>query len=156
MAVRYPKCSHARPRDAVIPDWQCHACSDRHARSGLRPGPALGKVSKLLMLVALASGLNHAIRHGDSVASDDVAVLPIAALHMPEAESSLLRSMPGRLAAACDRTRDSLGQQECRTRLHARSSACMAQVARHYPALPGNMDRMAAIIHTYQNCVFGS
>lgn len=172
MAVRYTKCSHMRSLDAVIPDCQCPACvvryagferraavpshPARHLLAGLRRGPAPGTVFKIVVLAALAWGLNQAIKHRQILASQEASAPPAAMLHMPQQEAHLLRSMPDRLEAACERTKDAFSQQECRARLHERGGACVAHVAQAYPREAGGFDRMAVIVHAYQDCVFGT
>lgn len=172
MAMTTPTCGHVQPIDAVIPDWQCPACvvryagferraaapshAARSALAGPRRSLAPGIMSKVLLLAALAWGLNQGIRHRQGLGSDAVAGLPAATLRMPQAEAILLRSMPDRVEAACERTKDAPSQQECRARLHERGGACVAQVAQAYPREAREIDRMAVIVHAYQDCVFGT
>jgi len=157
MAVMYPKFSHARPLDAGN---RGAIAPPRASRAGVQATWELGTVFRLVLLAALAWGVNHAVQRGQHAQADELAIMAAqfhseAMLDMSDADAGLLRSLPGRLEGACERNKYEPGRQECRMRLRERWAGCLAQVAPRYPARGAETEHTPMIIAAYLHCVFG-
>jgi hypothetical protein len=184
MTVICPKCSHVRPPDATNPDWQCPACGICYAKfqkpgaEPVRPASAtyaqadtgwnLGWLFKAMLLVALGWGLNAALDRRSRVApeaeiavaeerqSESGAGVAIAntALQISGADTSMLKSLSGRLEKACARNKYNLSESACIARLHEREDLCATATAQRYPGQIGDTDRMQTITKAYVGCIF--
>jgi hypothetical protein len=182
MPVICPKCSHVRPADATNPDWQCPACGICYAKFGSQPavqarpvhygeidarqGWNLGRLFKILLLVALGWGLGVAMERRQKAPAGEEAVAPApqesdagvaianTALRVSEADASMLHSLAGRLERGCSRNKYGLSEQACAARLREREDACATQTAQRFPGQIGDTERMQRIARAYVACIF--